>query len=497
MTSPGASKPAVGGPVRALLLAIAIWLQPVAGQAAEQAATLQEVGHDDLGARGLNSALALAERCAYVGSRGQGPIEIVDASDPAHLRTAGSLPGHTATTARELRAVPGRKLLAVLSYALARGGVNRIDIYRWSDDCAAPAAVGGYDFGGRSPHEFYLWQDTGGARTLLFVSMFGGGRDDLQVLDVTDPTSPRLAGTWASPIGLLHSISLSADGRRAYLSLWTGGLLVADVSQFTTGRPNPQLSLLTPVGSRLAPLPGGNVHSAVQVPGKDLLILTDERYPPACPYGPARLVDISDPAQPHTVGVLRSPENDPTTCANSPGGTYTSHNPTVVGDLALITWYSSGVQVFDVSDPAHPERLAEFRPTASEPGQRDPRLGGTLSMTWSYPIVHDGLIYVADINQGLYVLRYQGQRAEQLARVAFAEGNSNLFALLPAPTPSPTGAVAAVPSPHSTLSARPAAAGHPASISARSWAAGAVIASLIIFAVISYSLVRRRRTSLR
>ena len=478
-------------------MACALWLLPAAGQAADQAATLQEVGHDDLGARGLNSALALAEHCAYVGSRGQGAIEIVDVSDPAHPHNAGSLPGRAATTARELRAVAGRKLLAVLSYALGRGGVNRIDLYRWSDDCARPAGVGAYDFGGRSPHEFFLWQDPGGAHTLLFVSMFSGGRDDLQVLDVSDPASPRLAGTWSPPIGQLHSISLSTDGRRAYLSLWRGGLLVADVSQFTTGQPNPKLSLLTPVGSRLAPLPGGNVHSAVQVPGKDVLVLTDERYPPACPYGPARLVDVSDPAQPRVVSTLSGPENDPTTCASSPVGTYTSHNPTIVGDLALISWYSSGLQVFDVSDPAHAQRLGEFRPSASEPGQRDPQLGATLSMTWSYPVVRDGLIYVADINQGLYVLRYQGPHAEEVARVALAEGNSNLFTLLPAPTPRSSGAVTAVPSPRATANAPRATAGHAVSIPRWSLAAGAAVAALILFAGISYSLLRRRRGPLR
>src|SRR5262250_2599796 len=220
--------------LKALLPALAVWLLlPAGGLAADQAATLQEVGHDDLGARGLNSALALAEHCAYVGSRGQGSIAIVDVSDPAHPHGTGSLPGRAATTARELRAAPQRKLLVVLNYSLGRGGVNRLDLYRWSEDCAHLTSVGTYDFGRQAPHEFFLWLDPGGARTLIFTAMFSGGRPDLQVIDVSDPASPRLAGTWSSPIGVLHSISLSADGRRAYLSLWTGGLLVADVSQFT------------------------------------------------------------------------------------------------------------------------------------------------------------------------------------------------------------------------------------------------------------------------
>lgn len=461
---------------------------------------LQEVGHDDLGARGLNSGLALAEHCAYIGSRGQGSIAIVDISDPAHPHGAGSLPSHPTTTARELRTVPTRKLLAVLGYSLGRGGVNRLDLYRWSDDCARLTSAGTYDFGRQAPHEFFLWLDPGEARTLVFTTMFSSGRPDLQVIDVSDPASPRLAGTWSSPIGVLHSISLSADGRRAYLSLWTGGLLVADVSQFTTGQSSPQLSLLTPVGSRLAPLPGGNVHSAVRVPGKDLVLLTDERYPPACPYGPARLADISDEARPRAVSVLSSPENDPATCRNSPVGTYTSHNPTLVSELALISWYSSGLQAFDLSDPAQPKRLTEFRPAASEPGQRDPQLGATQAMTWSYPIVRDGLIYVADINQGLYILRYQGPHADQLARVAFAEGNSNLFALAAEPSPGPAGpvAVASGPPGKALPTVHPAATTRPiVSVSPRYVVAGGVAGTLIVIALVSYSLLKRRRRPVR
>lgn len=384
--------------------------------------------------------------------------------------------------------MPSRKLLVVLSYALARGGVNRLDLYRWTDDCARPTAAGGYDFGGRSPHELFLWHDPAGARTLAFTTMFGGGAADLQVVDVTDAAAPRLAGTWASPAGLLHSISLGADGHRAYLSLWTGGLLVADATQFTTGQPSPQLGLLTGAGDRLAPLPGGNVHSAVAVPGRDLLVLTDERYPPACPYGPARVADVSDPAHPRPVGVMAAPENDLATCRASPSGTYTSHNPTVVQDLALVTWYSSGLQVFDLSDPAHPLRLAEARPQASEPGQRSPELGAALTMTWSYPIVRDGLVYVADVNQGLYVFRYRGPHEDEVGRVAFAEGNSNLFALLPSPATEqppapPTSAPAAGPVRAAPRRAAAATSGLPPALAGVALAlllTGAVLAGLVL-----------------
>jgi hypothetical protein len=44
---------------------------------------------------------------------------------------------------------------------------------------------------------------------------------------------------------------------------------------------------------------------------------------------------------------------------------------------------------------------------------------------WSYPIINKGLIYVVDIRNGLYILRYTGPHASEVARVHYLEGNSN------------------------------------------------------------------------
>ena len=45
---------------------------------------------------------------------------------------------------------------------------------------------------------------------------------------------------------------------------------------------------------------------------------------------------------------------------------------------------------------------------------------------WSYPIIEDGLIYVADVRNGLYVLKYHGPFEAEVAGIRFLEGNSNL-----------------------------------------------------------------------
>ena len=45
---------------------------------------------------------------------------------------------------------------------------------------------------------------------------------------------------------------------------------------------------------------------------------------------------------------------------------------------------------------------------------------------WSFPIVTNGLIYVVDVRNGLYVLEYTGPRAGEVSNRSFLEGNSNL-----------------------------------------------------------------------
>jgi len=389
--------------------------------------------------------------------------------------------------------------LVVLYYAI-NGGPNGLDLYRWGTDCKAPTLVGHYDFGGHAPHEFYVWQDPKTpARVLAFVTMFASAGNSLNVIDVSDPTKPALLAGWSAPSSYgyapLHSIALSPDGRTAYLSLWTGGLVVADASDFTSGAGQLTLRLLTPAAARFR-TPPGNVHSAVPVPGQSLLITTDERYPSpygqGCPYGNAHLVDVSNPAKPTVVSTMAIPENDPAACAAAGSGTWTSHNPTLTAHLALVTWYSGGIQVFGLDDVAHPTRLAEIRPAGTSPTLRDVQLGTTAAMTWSYPVIAAGLIYVVDINQGLLVLRYQGPHQDEVSTTAFAEGNSNLVASRAQSAATPSSAPTATVAPSSQPT--PGAATSQQSSGALPWLIGGGVFVLALGLRVAGG-VRRRETA--
>ncbi|HXA43447.1 MAG TPA: hypothetical protein VNV65_11130 [Candidatus Solibacter sp.] len=460
-------------------------------RAASPAASLTLVGQSSLGSRGMSAALTLAGGCAYIGSRTDAAPLVVDISNPASPQVVGHLTAHSGSTPRELRAIPANRELVVLNYAI-NGGPNGLDIYQWTADCRSPKLTGHYDFRSHVPHEFYLWQDPQRpARFLAFVTMFASVGNALNVVDVSSPAAPSLVGGWSAPSSYgyapLHSIALTPDGRTAYLSLWTGGLVVADSSDFATAAASPSLRLLTSAGARFK-TPPGNVHSAVPVPGRSLVVTTDERYPTpygqGCPFGPAHVVDVSNPAQPVALATMSIAENNPSSCSAAGSGTWTSHNPTLTAHLALISWYSGGLQVFALDDPANPALVASARPSGVSPTLRDIQLGTTASMTWSYPVIAGGLIYVGDINQGLLVYRYQGPHQDEIQGAGFAEGNSNLTATTTAATATPS----------TTATQTPARGNAPVAGAKPDWRLPIALATLLVVTVAAAAIWRRRGT---
>jgi hypothetical protein len=82
-----------------------------------------------------------------------------------------------------------------------------------------------------------------------------------------------------------------------------------------------------------------------------------------------------------------------------------------------------------VADVARPRQAGWFSPTPlASVANEDPALsvGPNKVVMWSFPIIRDGLVYVVDIRNGLYVLRYTGRHARDVNRMRFLEGNSNL-----------------------------------------------------------------------
>ena len=441
------------------------------------------VGHTDLEKRGMNSPIAVAGKCVYVGDRyyssstnepvrKNGGIAIIDASNPAHPRETGTIPPVELSTQRELRADAGLGILVVESYSPFIGGsgdptgpsINNLKIYDIHSNCLKPKLLATYDFGERSPHEFFLWKDPKHPGRALAYVTFTIYSPDLEVIDLTDPANPKLIGAYdlgidqaqktadfvdESGSGYLHSLAVSDDGTRAYLATWDYGYYELDTSMFANPLPG-GVGVAHPVGVGHFD-DGHNVHSAVPFAGKrPFLFFTQEDYANAghgCPFGWVRLGKLGSDGGATQVGEFKLPENNPKNCGKK-NGTFSSHNPTLFPDVALITWYGGGLRAIDLTDPAHPFEDGAFVPKPTfTPTLRDTRLffprqatTGTLptdttkpgstakpwtGAMWSYPVVQNGLIYVVDIDLGLYILRYTGPHASEVGRAAFVEGNSS------------------------------------------------------------------------
>jgi hypothetical protein len=454
-------------------------LLPSAAQAhheSKRRASLKQVGHEPLLNRGMNAAIAIHDRYAYIGSRTDlhegtphGGVLVVDIAKPRRPQVVGGpFDPHPGESTRELRVWHEQDLLLMLDTNCGVGptlhhctqpSVSTFGFYDISGDNARhPQLISRFDV---DAHEFFLWQDPHDPkRALIFAGNAGstcgtrGGSPscpfsvwDISQVPAGQPPQTLYSGlhgytaTGDIPAGGLHSLSVSNDGTRAYFALLEGGFAVVDVSDFADGVASPQPRPIT-LNDRRPTWPGPGAHSAVKLWGRDWVWVSDEVYGTAtgedhgCPWGWARLIDITDPRVPTVEAEFKLPQNEVSNCDQwepRPRTSYSAHNPTLTPHIAFSTWHSGGMQAVSLADPRWPYQLAQFMPEPlDEVDLEDPRLSsdpdtgrGEKVVMWSYPIISRGLIYVVDLRNGLYVLEYRGPFEREVKRIRFLEGNSN------------------------------------------------------------------------
>jgi hypothetical protein len=457
---------------RAALWGTAALMLLLPATAGAQEGSLNTVGREPLMKRGMNAAAAIHGDYAYIGSRTDGGHEgmphggvmVVDISNPSELNLLGPpFDAKAGESSRELRVWRTQDILIVLNTNCGVGDtlhhctLPSISNFRFYDISGAnasdPELLQQFNV---DTHEFFLWEDPRNPeRALIFagnasptqacVTRGGSPSCPFSVWDISpvrngQPPVELFSGLHGYTSGGLHSLSISNDGTRAYFALLTGGFAVVDTSEFAAGVPNPVPHPITADGAR-PKWAGPGAHSAIKLWGRDWTWVSDEVYGTAtgaghgCPWGWARMIDIDDPGAPSVEADYRLPENDPSTCDdwNPPRTSYSAHNPTLTPNIAFSTWHSGGFQAVDISTPAAPEQLAEYFPKPlNKVMLEDPRLSSDPDtgrnekvVMWSYPIIKDGLIYVVDLRNGLYALRYRGPFEAEVNRIGFLEGNSN------------------------------------------------------------------------
>jgi hypothetical protein len=250
-----------------------------------------------------------------------------------------------------------------------------------------------------------------------YVFLTDDATGSMRVIDIRDPYHPKQVARWQverpDAGRVLHDIDVR-DGL-ATLSYWNDGLVILDVGNgIKGGSPeNPQLvmqfkydlnALYRKVEQAGGPGFIRGTHTSWRV-GKRYVFVGDEVFPArqqgggtgviglGRAYGRLHVIDISD-----TSNVRETAWFEP-----EDGG---SHNVWVAGDTLLLGDYQGGLRILDISGELKGDLLAQGREYAHVfTGDQDGNIPNT-NNAWG-AIYRDGLIYVPDMNTGLWVVRVE------------------------------------------------------------------------------------------
>ncbi len=353
-------------------------------------------------------------KIAYLGTGGGGDrMYAIDISDPANPTVTDSLMANTRRV-NDIMTTPDGKFL-VHTREGASDRKNGI-VLASLEDPAHPKKIAEYTEGlTGGVHSTFIYQQP---KYGTHIYLTNDGTGYMHVIDINDPYHPKEVARWTTrpdQIGnALHDIDVQ-DGL-AYLSYWNEGLVIVDVGNgIKGGSPsNPQLvsqykydlnELYRDVEATGGPGFIRGTHTAWRH-GKYVFI-ADEVFP-AAPvkggkdassfraYGRLQAIDISDITHPRSVAWYE-PEH---------GGV---HNVWVAGDTLYMGAYNAGFRAFDISGELRGDLRAQGREmvhvnTADMTGRVQ-----NSAMTWGV-VVRDGLAYVNDDNNGLWIIRMEPRR---------------------------------------------------------------------------------------
>jgi len=348
----------------------------------------------------------------HTGTTGAG-TSVLDVTDPARPVLVGQWPAPPGTHTHKVQVADGLLLVnherfpyrAVTSGPFSAG----LAVYELADPLR-PRQIGFWPSGGRGVHRI-VW--TGG-RYAHMSAIPAGFRDRIWVVvDLADPACPAEAARWWWP-GQREDESPSwpdgeryaahhalIAGNRAYLGYDDAGMVILDVSDLTKPHRAGRLGW-----------DGGSTHTCLPLAGRGLVVATDEqvRDGPRAPRRAVRVIDVAGPEPrvlalcPHPDGFDRLPlrfgahnlhENQP--------GAYRSER------LVFASYFSAGVRVYDLADPARPVEVAHWVPEPPA-GQPVPQINDLF-------VDDTGLLWVTDrIGGGLYVLAPEPPLAALMAQ---------------------------------------------------------------------------------
>lgn len=406
------------------------------------------VSHHDLDGR-PGFKLALQEVGGrwflYTASLWHSGWSILDVTDPSEPELLNYVEGPSDTATIQIQVADG--LMITSLERPIPGWMPGVDdpenfeegAYVWdvATDPADPQFFGHYETGGAGTHRNYY---AGGDYAYMAAVPDDCESRMLEVVDLADPTEPEVVGRWWWPgqhaddekdtdeSYHFHGPAYVQDDR-AYLSYGRVGVVVLDVSDPT----DPQFLTRLDMGDFGSWL---GVHSAIPLPGTDLLAINDEAILEGSPLSgdggdPMNytvLADVSDLRRvgfdgqsatgPRIVGWIPEPRPEtgcPYETYHDKPGRFGPHNQHHYdegdasvryrsADHLVMTWFNAGLRIFDVSNPLAPREAGYYVPEDPETRIGTKPEGDLVTQFEDVLVDSRGNIYCTDKNHGLFVL---------------------------------------------------------------------------------------------
>ena len=385
-------------------------------------ARLELVGHTTLGARdGGNTYGAVREDLdlAAVGSfyMGGNELRLVDIEqpdDPRLVSTIGTDPAGVSSDIRNVDIHPSEPWVLVGNEGGEDAGWAIVDVSdRHDPDLFGPFTVEDAPSGA---HNVLGFKDD-------YAIAVGHGRG-MVAYDISDPANPVEVSQFQMPAAehddghdhegegeTIHAAH--ARGDHVFLAHWNRGMYVLDMSDPA----DPTVAASFDYTEEDADVPLRSCHHATPHPSKDLCLLGEEVGHDLPGYKHAVSFDL-DTGETELLSSFQFPQHAQQN--SNQGYWWTGHfSDWGVGDQEDVVFsgdYKAGVQVFDLSDPADPDRIDQYMPTegVGEVRDADPErldLIDNVPFTWSAESSmagDSGYVYVSDITTGFYVLSLEG-----------------------------------------------------------------------------------------
>lgn len=364
-----------------------------------------------------DTALVFPLNAFNLNSKGLG-VAVLDMTNPAKpVQTAMLTEPAMLSPHESFNVNPKRGLLAAVSGnpATYPGWVS---IYDAHNDCRHPVLDSSSPLA-RLGHESGFSED---GKTFYAT---GTAYKSITAIDVTDPKSPHVV--WQGNVQS-HGMSLSPDGRRAYLAnpdVEFGDLIILDTSQIQARIPNPHAREISRMTWDRVSIPQNAFRFTKG--GKPYILEFDEYNASTLDpsgdrnqVGAGRIIDISDEKKPRIVSYIRLQVNEPADHekagndpgADGPGGGggqgYAAHYcnlPTRVDPkLVACSFIASGLRLFDIRDVKKPKEVGYFvSPTVAKPENQGQASDYAMSQPAFVPARDE--VWYTDATSGFYVLR--------------------------------------------------------------------------------------------